>query len=305
MSEPGPVTGPPLAPSCIGLVVHPTRPVDVPMSQLRDWARSRGAEVAQIPFTGAQRRLFPERAAEDCDLVVAIGGDGTTLAAMHSAAAAGRPVLGVACGSLGVLTTVAADEVDRALSRLAAGEWQPRAVPALRLARTGGDPEATARHDDASLAFNDVVVARQAEGQVRVAASVDGVLYARVAGDGCIVSTADGSAAYTLAAGGPLLAPGLEAYVLTALPAHGGFAPALVLAGTASLQLAIAAGYGGARLEIDGRNAGPAPDQLSIALARNAATLISFPGQESHLTRLRRRKIIMDSPRILADDARD
>ena len=58
--------------------------------------------------------------------MIALGGDGTTLSALHAAAPAGRPVLGVACGSLGALSAVDADRLAAALDRVAAGDWTPR-----------------------------------------------------------------------------------------------------------------------------------------------------------------------------------
>ena len=63
--------------------------------------------------------------------MAAIGGDGTTLKALHAAAASHTPVIGVAYGSLGVLTSVPATELVTALDRFAAGEWRPRRLPAL------------------------------------------------------------------------------------------------------------------------------------------------------------------------------
>jgi NAD+ kinase len=88
----------------IGLVVHPTRDVRRPLDDLLAWAAEHGAEVTQIPY--GDHLLLPEGTAESCTLVVAIGGDGTTLAAIHHAAEVGKPVLGIACGSLGALTAV-------------------------------------------------------------------------------------------------------------------------------------------------------------------------------------------------------
>src|SRR5437763_10330871 len=107
----------------VGLVVHPTRNVDEPLQAIETWAQEAGAEVGQIPFANEKRCVAKDTTAQECDVLVAVGGDGTTLSAIRSASAAGRPVLGVACGSLGVLTVVAADEVGRALGRFAAGDW--------------------------------------------------------------------------------------------------------------------------------------------------------------------------------------
>jgi NAD+ kinase len=278
----------------VGLVVHPTRDVDAPVRALREWARARDVAVAEIPFAGGRPDLAEEDPADGCGLIVAIGGDGTTLAAIRAAARARQPVLGVACGSLGALTAVAADDLADALDRVEREDWNPRWVPALRVLTSSGDE---------LQAFNDLAIVRQGEGQLRIAVSVNDVLYARTAGDGCVISTPVGSSAYTIAAGGPLLDPELEAIVYTPLPTHGGFAPALVAAGTSELELVITPGYAGARLELDGRVYDHLPERLTISLQPEAATIVSLPDREPHLTGLRRRGIITDSPRILADDA--
>jgi NAD+ kinase len=228
----------------------------------------------------------------DSDLIVSIGGDGTTLAALRTGAAADRPVLGVACGSLGALATVSAGEVTRALDRFSRGEWRPRRFPALSISRAEGDP---------LWALNDVAVVRAGGGQVRLTAIVDGTLFARLAGDGAVVSTPIGSSGYAISAGGPLLASGLDAFVLTPLPNHGGFSPPLVLGPDSELRLEVEAGYAGARLEIDGQVAEERVRSLTIGLREDVATMVSFEGDETVLAGLRRRRIILDSPRMMAD----
>jgi NAD+ kinase len=204
-------------------------------------------------------------------------------------------VLGVACGSLGVLTVVPAHDVGRALGRFSTGDWIERHLPALVLKPDGVDHV---------LAFNDIVAVREGEGQVRISARVDNVLFARFAGDGCIVSTPVGSSAYTMAAGGALLPFGLDAFILTALPAHGGFRPPLVIQEDSELELEVDPGYGGARLEVDGQLRDLPAHLLKIRLRSKAATAVGFDDQPPFLSQLRGRGVITDSPRILAEDAR-
>jgi NAD+ kinase len=280
---------------CVGVVVHPSRNIDAPLRLLHAWAQEHGVSVVQVAVPGQHRAVAEPGEVAGCDLIVSIGGDGTMLAAIRAAAAVGLPVLGLSCGSLGVLTAVTAGALPAALDRFEAGDWAPRAVPALCVTRTGAAD---------LFALNDVSIVRDGIGQVRVTSHVDAVLFNRLAGDGVIVSTALGSAAYSLAAGGPLLAPGLEAFVLTPLPAHGGSRGSLVIGAASELTLEIAAGIGGARLEVDGQIAATDPGVLSIRLRPDAATLVAFSDQEPLFTSLRRRGIIADSPRIVADAAR-
>jgi len=285
----------PVSLSRIGLVVHPSRPVDRALLELREWAQRNGVDVVQVHAFCRQKQVAEHGDPDDCGLIVAIGGDGTTLAAIHVGVQAGRPVLGVACGSLGVLTSVSPTELQRALERFTAGDWMPRSLPALDGVREQGE---------AVAAVNDIVVVRAGEGQIQVRVLVDGTLYARVAGDGCVVSTPLGSSAYGLSAGGPLLAPGTNAFVFTPLYAHGGLCPPLVVSGESELQLVTAPGYGGARLEVDGRPIDAQVQEITVTLRPAVATVVAFDDQEQFMTGLRRRKIIADSPRFLAEDAR-
>jgi NAD+ kinase len=279
--------------SRIGVVVHPTRSIETPMNALRRWSGERGIELVQVPAPCKQREVAARGSATECDLVMAIGGDGTTLAAIRTAAAAACPVFGVACGSLGVLTSVAANGVVEALDRFEAGNWQPRELPALDVARDGATR---------LMAINDIAIVRAAEGQVFVTARIDGVLAVRLAGDGCVVSTATGSSGYSLAAGGPLLALDSGGFLLTPLSVHGGSCPPIVLEPHAELTLETRIRYGGARLEVDGQVTREPVGLLTVRLRPAVATVVSFADQEPFLSRLRRRRIIIDSPRILAED---
>lgn len=284
----------PAAVSRIGVVAHPTRPIEPALLEIREWAQQHGVDVIQVPAFCRQKQVAEPGDPDGCDLIVAIGGDGTTLAAIHAGIQAGRPVLGVACGSLGVLTSVSPSEVPRALERFSAGDWIPRSLPALEGVSEGNEP---------MLAVNDIVVVRKGEGQIRLQILIDGTMYARLAGDGCVVSTPLGSSAYGLSAGGPLLAPGTDAFAFTPLYAHGGACPPLVVASGSELQILTNPGYGGARLEVDGRPLDTQAEDLTVRLRPAVATVVGFDDQEQFLTGLRRRQIIADSPRFLAEDA--
>ncbi len=280
-------------PPRIGLVVHPSRAIDEPLTAVRDWATAHGADLLQVEAPCQQQSVASPGAAEDCELIVSIGGDGTTLAAIHAGTDAGRPVLGVTFGSLGALTAVAPGGVARALDRFQAGDWEPRRLPAL---------EGTVDREHGFRAVNDLAIVRAGQGQVRVVATLDGERYGRFAGDGCIVSTAIGSSGYGFAAGGPLLAAGLDAFVLTPLTMHGGSCGPLVIGPGSALELEVS-GHGGSRLEVDGQVARSDPSHLRVALRPRVATIVGFNDQEPFLTGLRRRQIIADSPRILADES--
>jgi NAD+ kinase len=283
------------APARVGLVVHPRRDVEGALATTRAWASAHRVTLGQVPIPGHTRRVAEPIDPTSCDLVLALGGDGTALAALHAAAPSSRPVLGVACGSIGVLTSVVAGNLSAALDALLAGEWVARRLPALEIAAAAADP---------LFAINDFVAVRDGTGQVLTGIRVDGELYARTAGDGLVVATPLGSSAYTMAAGGPLLAPGVQGIVVTPLAQHGGVTPPLVVRAGSRLSLSIEPGYGGSRFEIDGQQVELPTLEVSVTLRQQYASLVTLGDQEPLLTGLRRRRLLADSPRVLVHDAR-
>jgi NAD+ kinase len=280
----------------VGLVVHPERELDGALDTVRGWAAAHDAEVVQVPIDRQDRVVGEAGDAASCDLVVALGGDGTTLAALHAAAPYEVPVLGVACGSLGALTAVASSDLDEALRDVAAGNWRPRRLPGVAVAADDHDPY---------IALNDLVVVRNGASQVAIAIYLDEVLYVRFAGDGVVVATPLGSSAYTLAAGGPIVAPAADNIIVTPLAPHGGCCPPLVAGSDSRIRIEVEARHGGARIECDGQIRPVESDTLQVSWRDGHATLVEFGDAEELLTGLRRRRIIIDSPRVLARDDRE
>ena len=217
------------------------------------------------------------------------------LGGIRAAEGGGTPVLGIACGSLGMLTAVGADDAAGALARLAAGDWRARRLEAL-LVRAEDGTEVRA--------INDVVVVRKGAGQVKTEVRVDDEVYVRLAGDGVVVATAQGSSAYNLAAGGPVLAPSTRALVVTPLAPHGGSSPPLVVPASSHVTLLVTVGFSGRRVEVDGQPTNLEGERFEIDLEPVQASVVTFGDQEGYLAGLRRRGLISDSPRIAAHDRR-
>jgi NAD+ kinase len=284
----------------IGLVAHPSRELGGATARLEAWAERQGARLVRLIGTRSDGAVAPPGDAAGCDLLVALGGDGTTLAALHAAAEGRRPVLGVACGSLGALTAVTAERLDAALDSVAGGVFRTRSLPGLRVSGDVAEP---------LIAFNDLVLVRRGAGQVIVHLAVEGERVARFAGDGVVVATPLGSTGYTLAVGGPVLAPEAQDVATTPLAPHGGCCPPLVTPAGQEVALTLEPGYGGARVEIDGQPRGvaepPEPARFTVTLEHGAGTLVVLDDAESVWAGLRRRRIVIDSPRVLARDDRD
>jgi NAD+ kinase len=286
---------PSTSPRRVAVVVHPTRPVDEALRALGRWASRHGIDVVQLEVEGVQREVAAPGKAEPGDLVVALGGDGTVLSALRAAAASAAPVLGVACGSLGALSAVSGEELLEALDRFGAGDWTVRSLPALAV-RASGAPD--------DWAVNDFVVVRRGSGQIVAEVAVDGELYVRLAGDGLAVATPIGSSAYSMAAGGPLLAANTPAFVCTPVAMHGGSAPPLVVPADASLTVEVHVGYAGFDVEIDGHRRPVEATSFRLTRQENKVKLVTFSASGTTIGPLRRRGLITDSPRVLARDDR-
>lgn len=272
----------------IGVLVHPTRPVEDAVDVLHDWARDHDLEVVQMAV-GDQPTVAPPGEVSACDLVAALGGDGTVLKALHAAAKTATPVLGVAYGSLGALTAVPEHELRPALDRFAAGDWFGTELPALSLSSADGL---------IASAINDCVLARRRGTQLILDVYVDHDLYVRLAGDGVVVATALGSSAYSMAAGGAVLSTGTDVFICTPLAMHGGCAPPLVIPEDRELSVEVHPTYGGFDLEVDGRQLPTDADRFTITSRHAYTTLVTFEPSRTGLARLRERGLISDSPRI-------
>jgi len=279
----------------VGVVLHPTRSVGRALDSLQDWTAAHGLELVHLEGVDSRSGASLSHQVGACDLVAAIGGDGTVLTALHAAAPTRTPVLGVAYGSLGALTTVSEPDLPAGLDRIASGEWWPRRLPALV---TG------AREEESVRAINDLVLVRRGGTQLLVEVSVGNDLYARLAGDGVVVATPLGSSAYSMAAGGPVLVAGTHAFLCTPIAMHGGCAPPVVVPADRDVVLSVDPGWGGFDLELDGHTVDSDSRRFVVSLERDYATLVGLGEPDTGLPGLRKRGLLTDSPRVLARDAR-
>jgi len=181
------------------------------IEQFADWLRSRVEQVTVVMDREAD--LEHHR----CDLVVVFGGDGSLLGAARRMGHNQMPTLGINLGRLGFLTAFGHEQAREAVEKALVGELHEERRLMLECSVERGGGEATRP----TLCLNDVVLGRlAASSMVTLTAERDGGELSRYTGDGVIVATPVGSTAYSLAAGGPLLSPGLDALILTPLASH-------------------------------------------------------------------------------------
>jgi len=149
-------------------------------------------------------------------LLLVFGGDGTMLRAAREMNDAQTPVLGINAGALGFLTVVPAEGMAKALKAVLAGRCVLRSRSLLKADILRGKRK-LASH----FALNDVVISRGAAARVvRMAVDIDGEPLTDYVCDGMIFATQTGSTAYSMSAGGPILTPGTEAFVMTPICPH-------------------------------------------------------------------------------------
>jgi len=218
------------------------------------------------------------------DLVVVLGGDGHMLAVMHEVGI-GRTYLGLNCGRVGFLLN-APPELDALLEILAEQRWTTREVRRLRLeARTVRGKKVVDR------ALNDIYLERMTGQTAHLELSVDGeVLVKRMVCDGVIVSTALGSTAYALAAGGAACHFGLRCIQLTPIAPHKPRLPSLVLPDAATIEVRVLhAERRPVRAVTDGRDHN---DIASVVIRRTRGSVKLAFLEGHHPTRALVRKLI-------------
>ncbi|MDD6884277.1 MAG: NAD(+)/NADH kinase [Eubacteriales bacterium] len=149
----------------------------------------------------------------DCQLIFALGGDGTLLSALDFAMPADIPLLGINLGRMGFLAEIEPSYLKQDVEALLAGAYRVESRMTMR---------AEGLDEERFFALNEIVISRSNTSvrMISVEIEADGALIDRISGDGVIVASATGSTAYSLSAGGPIVSPGLECFVLTPICPH-------------------------------------------------------------------------------------
>ena len=180
----------------------------------------------------------------DVEICFALGGDGTMLTALRRYAGTGVPVFGVNFGEIGFLAAVERDEARTGFERALAGDFDVYPLPGIRLHGTTGD----------WIAINDVAIQRQpGERVANLAYSIGDEEVGRVRCDGLVIATPAGSTGYNLANGGPVMAWGVEGYVVSFIAPHSLTARAVVVAPADRLSIHNLSREEAVDVEIDGR----------------------------------------------------
>ncbi len=169
--------------------------------------------------------------ASKCGIILALGGDGTILAASRAVGSSGVPIAGINLGGLGFLAEVAVEEIYERLELIQEGEYLVEERMVLKAA-VDDDKKTHFR------ALNDIVIERRFSSRMMsISVRVDGSFFNDYTADGIIIATPTGSTAYSLSAGGPIIVPPLQAMVVTPISPHSLSQRAVVLKPDSSIEI--------------------------------------------------------------------
>lgn len=213
---------------------------------------------------------------DQVDAIMVMGGDGTMLKAVRELNGRDKPVIGVNIGGLGFLTTVAEEELDRALDCLASGMFSTsmRAIAEARLVRNNAEIS-TYR------GLNDVVIRCGPSGRiVTLDVTIDNEPGTSYLCDGLIVSTPTGSTGHSLSAGGPILTPDTSAFVISLICPHTLSSRPMVIPDRSQISVTASKSSGDLLLSVDGQVGEPllTGDCVTVRRSDNGVRFIHLPG---------------------------
>ena len=212
--------------------------------------------------------------AEDTDLAIVLGGDGTILTALRMFAGRRVPVFAINYGAIGFLSTIDHGGLEDGLARAFAGDFELLAMPALTT-------DLGAEDGGRRIGVNDISFHRRANARVaELEYMVGGEQLGHVRCDGLVVSTPVGSTGYNLANGGPVLAWGVEGYVVSFIAPHTLTARALVVAPGDTLTVENTSDHDEVSVSTDGRTVGDLGPRarLDVCFSDEQVLLAQVPG---------------------------
>jgi len=258
------------------------------LATLRRFVEAHGLDLS---VEDALRADVPEAdplRAEDLDLLITLGGDGTLLRGARVVAPYHTPVLGVNLGHLGFLTAIQPDAFPDALERVLVGEfWLDRRITLEARVLRGGEPGA------AYIALNDAVLHKGGFARVvRIAMHLgeEDEEVATFSGDGIILSTPTGSTAYSLSAGGPIVAPAVDCILATPICPHTLAVRPMVVSASSVIRVRVLSPSEEMILTLDGQEGAllQPGDEVVVRRGQASVPLVRFPGQ-SFVSTLRRK----------------
>ena len=274
----------------IGIISRPRRSnLAVVVPPLLKWLEAHGIqtlfdEETASSLSDGSKGQTRQRVADSSQLLLVLGGDGTMLAAARLAAPRGIPILPINMGSLGFLTSFTVDELHPALDDTLEGRFSlsERVMISVELERAG-------KVIDNQRVLNEMVVNKGALARmIELELTIDSDFVCRYRADGLIVATPTGSTAYSLSAGGPIVHPAVEAFVITPICPHTLSDRPLVVRDSSCIEMKLSGNTESVFLTLDGQRGIPLQptDRVRVCRAKEMLKLIQ-PRKKSYFEILR------------------
>ena len=253
------------------------------LERTKRWLADR-AEVVFAELTYDSKRALAEKP----DLLIVLGGDGTMIATVHNLREQQLPIVGVNLGKLGFLAEFTIEQLEQEGGFLFAGELPLTRRVMLEVARQNA-----AGTTFRTPAVNDcVVLAGPPFRMIHMTVEADGDEVAQLRGDGLIIATASGSTAHNLSAGGPILAPTAESFILTPICPHTLTNRPLVMDARSRIVLRVTQANPGTTVAIDGQTSRPFHSSDRIEISRYAADFLLVRNPKDSAWSALRRKLM-------------
>lgn len=243
-----------MRPSKIGLIAHTSKPgvAELTRSLCQEFERVSIPvllEAKTAALAGMSSECTVDELGRQTDLLVVLGGDGTILHVVEQLSDAIKPIFGINVGSLGFLTCANSSTSSEAVECIAAGKmvFSDRTLLEVTVRTSGKDPVTM-------TGLNDVVLSRgDVSRLIRLKTRVNGEALTEFNADGLIVATPTGSTAYSLSAGGPILAPESGAFVITPICPHVLTNRSIIVGESATIEMEVSEREYPVFLTVDGR----------------------------------------------------
>jgi len=258
------------------------------------WIKSKGIEFfvdkelnekldSSVPL---KKSLGCEKLAKKCNIILVFGGDGTMLLAARKIGIFGVPILGVHSGSLGFLTEVTPEKLIENIDALLAGDYDIDNRILLE-AKKFDEGQRTL------FALNDFVIDKGFYGRtLLVKIIIDGIYCNKFSSNGVIVSTATGSTAYSLSAGGPILFPTLKDILITPICAHQLGVRPLIVPGDFRVEIQVQSGDYSASLYADGQTGFLLKNNQRVEIKRSKHSVNFIHFKEKNFYQILREKLV-------------
>lgn len=274
----------------IGIISRPRRSdLAVVVPPLLKWLEARGIQTFIDEETAdglpdGMKGHPRQHVADSSQLLLVLGGDGTLLAAARLAAPRGIPILPINMGSLGFLTNFTLQELHPALDDTLEGRFSlsERVMISVDLVRGG-------KTIDSQRVLNEAVINKGALARmIELELNIDGGFVCRYRADGLIVATPTGSTAYSLSAGGPIVHPAVESFVITPICPHMLSDRPLVVRDSSCIEMKLSGNTQSVFLTLDGQRGIPLqPTDLVRATRAKELLKLIQPPKKSYFEILR------------------